>query len=328
MTSWQNNAKMRTPNRKTPLAFYAYNRPDHTARALDALAACLRKDEFEFYFFSDGARNAEAEADVAEVRRVLTANADRFSAQIIERPTNLGLARSIVNGVSRLCESHGRVVVLEDDLIVSPDFLHYMVSALDHYENENNVMQVAGYTVAPPQQLDTDVFLLPVTTTWGWGTWQRAWEKFSWTPEGWPEKKNNEQWLSSFQINGAGNYVLMLEDRLAGRNNSWGILWWYAVSRCGGEVVYPGNSLVWNDGFDGSGVHCGSGSALGQEASPLDAESLPGVLTYPSQSQHHPQHLELLENVLRGKTTVSSRLQSKIQFLWQRLRERISHAFG
>lgn len=313
--------------RKTPLAFFAYNRPEHTVRALDALADCRRQDDFEFYFFSDGARNAEAEAGVAEVRRVLVENAKRFSAQIIERPTNFGLAKSIVDGVSRLCASHGRVVVLEDDLMVAPDFLHYMASALDHYENHHDVMQVGAYTIAPPKGRGVDAFLLPVTTTWGWGTWARAWAKFSWTPEGWPATRNDAAWLSRFEINGAGNYIPMLEAKLAGRNDSWGILWWYAVSRNGGEVVYPQQTLVSNEGFDGSGVHCGAGAALGQSGAASMTLPLPEDLSFPLQLQHRAEDLALLENVLRNQNGMPARVNSKVRFLLDRMRQGVRHAF-
>lgn len=313
---------------RIPVAFFAYSRPAHTVRALDALAACKWREDFEFYFFSDGPRDADAEAGVAAVRRVLASYTKEFSAEIIEQTTNLGLAKSIVCGVERLCESHGRVVVLEDDLMVSPDFLHYMASALDRYEDNPEVMQVGGYTIAPPGNLETDAFLLPVTTTWGWGTWARAWKNFSWTPEGWPATRNDAAWLSRFEINGAGSYVLMLEDRLAGRNDSWGILWWYAVSRNAGEVVYPRQSLVWNGGFDGSGVHCGTGSALGQSGMPAPPPALPNVISFPRQLRHRPEDLALLENVLRGKTGVPSRVTSKMRFLFDRMREGIRHAIG
>lgn len=319
---------MRMPGRKTPLAFFAYNRPEHTARALDALAACDRLDDFEFYFFSDGARNAEAQAGVDEVRRVLAANAKRFSAQIVERESNFGLAKSIVDGVSRLCESHGRVVVLEDDLMVAPDFLHYMASALDHYEDHPEVMQVGAYTIAPPKERDTDAFLLPVTTTWGWGTWARAWKQFSWTPQGWPGTRSDAAWLSRFEINGAGSYVSMLEDRLAGRNDSWGILWWYAVSRNGGEVVYPHNSLVWNGGFDGSGVHCGTGSALGQKNLPIAEASLPATISFPTRLKHRPEDFVRLENLLRNQAGLPARMNSKFRFFFHKAAARIKNGFN
>lgn len=316
------------PDRKTPLAFFAYNRPRHTARALDALAACRRLDDFEFYFFSDGPRNAEAQVDVDKVRQILAENAKRFSAQIVERESNLGLAKSIVDGVGRLCESHGRVVVLEDDLIVAPDFLHYMAAALDHYENHPEVMQVGAYTIAPSKDRDTDAFLLPVTTTWGWGTWARAWQKFSWTPQGWPATRRDATWLSRFEINGAGSYVSMLEDRLAGRNNSWGILWWYAVSRSGGEVVYPLKTLVSNEGFDGSGVHCGTGTALGQHNASAVAPPLPLTLSFPRQLRHEPADLDLLENVLRNQNGLPARVSSKMRYLLDRIRRGVRNALG
>jgi len=314
--------------RKIPLAFFAYNRPAHAARALEALAACHRRDDFDFYFFSDGPRSAEAETSVAEVRRVLAANAERFSAQVVEQPVNLGLAKSIVGGVSRLCESHGRVVVLEDDLMVSPDFLHFMASALDHYEGSPEVMQVGAYTIAPPENPETDAFLLPVTTTWGWGTWARAWEKFSWMPEGWPAARGDAAWLSRFQINGAGNYVSMLEDRLAGRNDSWGILWWYAVSRKKGQVVYPRQSLVWNGGFDGSGVHCGAGSALGQKSARESDRVFQDVISFPRELQHRPADFELLRAMLQSQTGIPSRVNSKMRYVLDKMREGIRHAFG
>jgi hypothetical protein len=314
--------------KKIPVAFFAYNRPTHTARALDALLRCVHRENFEFFFFSDAARDIESGDRVMEVRRVLEIYAGLFSATVIKQPYNLGLAKSIVGGVSSLCESHGRVVVVEDDLLVSPDFLHFMESALDRYQNDIEVMQVGAYTIAPPANLDTDAFLLPVTTTWGWGTWARAWEKFSWTPEGWLDARNDPAWLSLFQIGGAGNYVSMLEDRLAGRNDSWGILWWYAVSRNCGQVVYPKRSLVWNGGFDGSGVHCGTGSALGQESAEVAERMLPDVIEFPRELCHRAADFELLGDVLRSQAGVPARVNSKMRFLLNQMRNGVKRAFS
>lgn len=180
-----------------------------------------------------------------------------FSAIVIEQEINQGLSRSIAKGVSDLCETHGRVVVLEDDLIVGPGFIGFMIDALETYKNEQAIMQVAGMSLAPPSNLEADAYLLPITSTWGWATWKRAWEHFAWEPLGWPESQSDKEWLDLFSVGDSANFVQMLEDRLSGRNDSWGILWWYAVSRARGLVVYPKQTLVWNSGFDGSGVHCG-----------------------------------------------------------------------
>lgn len=291
-------------NKKTPVALFAYNRPEHTQRALDALSKCRKIEDCEFYLFSDGPRSNDAKVDVDVTRKVLHEWATDFNARIVEQPRNLGLAKSIVTGVSELCKQYGRVIVVEDDLVVSPDFLHYMIQSLDHYENEDQVMQVGGFTLSPPLEIVTDAFLIPVTTTWGWATWQRAWQHFSWEPVNLEAAKLDVEWSNLFNLNGTCTFSSMLEDRMAGRNDSWGILWWYVVSRRNGLVVYPTKSLVWNGGFDGSGIHCGSGDFLQQgDASNYLRTSLPTSLAFPPGMRFEPAHLLQLEKFFRSRLT-------------------------
>src|SRR3984957_19155583 len=240
---------------KTPVALFAYNRPDHTNRALEALSRCQRTEDCDFFFFSDGPKNEAAQATVEKTREVLRAWAQRLKAKVIERTQNLGLARSVHAGVTDLTQRYGRVVVVEDDLVVSPDFLHFMLGSLDRYADEDAVLQVGGFPLSPPDGGEFDAFFLPVTTTWGWGTWQRAWAHFSWEPENLEATQQDPDWRKLFDVNGAGAFSSMLEDRLTGKKDSWGILWWYAVSRRRGLVVYPTVNLAWNGGFRGSGVH-------------------------------------------------------------------------
>lgn len=289
-------------SKKIPVAFFAYNRPDHTQRALDSLSKCRRIEDCEFHLFSDGPRTDAAHSEVEATRKVLQNWAVSHGAQVIEQPHNLGLAKSIVTGVSDLCARYGRVIVVEDDLVVSPDFLHYMIESLDHYEDDERVMQVGGFTLSAPSGLVTDAFLLPVTTTWGWATWQHAWQRFSWQPVDMEAAKRDGDWRKLFDLNGTCAFSLMLEDRLSGRNDSWGILWWYAVSRCKGLVVYPTQSLVWNGGFDGSGIHCGNDDFLQQDdASNYLHKDLPISLAFPSETKFESAHLSHLEHFFLSK---------------------------
>lgn len=289
-------------SKRTPIAFFAYNRPDHAQRALEALSRCRNLEVCDLYLYSDGPRSDADALDVEATRKILRDWAGAFNARVVERPGNLGLAKSIVTGVSDLCEVYGRVIVVEDDLIVSPDFLHYMIQSLDHYENDAQVMQVGGFTLSPPAGVAYDAFLLPVTTTWGWATWQRAWQYFSWQPSDLDAAKQDKHWRRLFDMNGTCAFSAMLEDRMAGRNDSWGILWWYAVSRQNGLVVYPAKSLVWNGGFDGSGTHCGSGDFLGQGA-PSDRLSvtLRDSLEFPADVRFESGHLFQLEEFFRAR---------------------------
>ena len=291
---------MQNSDKKIPLAFFTYNRPHHTERALDALYSCHTKEKFDFYFYSDAPAQENMTSQVAEVRKILRRRAKSFSATIVERDTNFGLAKSIVDGVDSLCDEYGTVVVVEDDLEVSSDFLKFMSIALERYYDTEEVMQIAGHTIAPPPDLKNQAFFLPITTTWGWGTWKRAWKSFSWQPVGWPEKKKDAEWLKLFTINGAGDYIAMLEDRLRGDNDSWGILWWYVVSIRQGKVLYPANNLVSNFGFDGSGVHCGSADSFNSQTQ-NKIENNFATNELPDKILVRPLDLYLLEEKLRKK---------------------------
>lgn len=240
-----------------PVAVFFYNRPEHTLKCLNHLSECIDYQSFSFFFFSDAPRDESHSESVEAVRNLLKSQNKFFKAKLIFRESNYGLARSIHDGVSSLCEEYGSVIVVEDDLRVLPDFLIFMRQSLLKYQSNDLIMQIGGLPLIKPLDTSKDAFFLPLTTTWGWATWSRAWKYFSWTPADWPESLDDKKWLKLFNFSTSISYLSMLRDRFSGKNNSWGILWWYCVSRTGGLVLYSTYPKVLNDGFDGSGTHCG-----------------------------------------------------------------------
>lgn len=253
----------------TPVAVFAYNRPAHIAAAMDALGRCDRLDECQVHVFCDGAKDEAGGAAVTATREVVRERAKALGAEVVEREVNLGLARSIVAGVTDLCERYGRVIVVEDDLVVAPDFLDFMLQALDRYADVGSVYQVSGFMFPVVHPEGADAFFLPLTTTWGWATWARAWEAFDWHATGAAEALRDPATRAAFDPYGDGRFFTMLADRLAGRNDSWGILWKWEVFRRGGLVLYPRLSLVRQMGWDGSGTHGGACAPYTQP--PLEA---------------------------------------------------------
>lgn len=241
----------------TPIALFAYNRPEHVARALTALMQCRCLDMCRLFIFCDGPRNDADGRRVEETRRVVRSMTQGSDASVVDRIGNRGLARSIVEGVSELVDRFDRVIVLEDDHEPGPDFLRYMLAALHRYKHEESVYQVSGYMFPLVHPTESDALFLPLTTTWGWGTWGRAWRAFDWAAEGALSAISCPETHSRFDLDDAYPYSRLLEDRLLGRNDSWGILWWWSVFKAGGMVLHPRRSLVAVGGFDGSGTHCG-----------------------------------------------------------------------
>jgi hypothetical protein len=239
-----------------PIALFVYNRPGHTRQTVEALLANTVANQTPLHVFSDAPRNEAASLAVGEVRSYIRSIAGFKTVTIIERETNFGLAPSIIDGVTRLCEEYGCVIAMEDDLITSPYFLSYMNDALTRYENEDRVMQIAGYMFPVNLELEEDALFLPFTSSWGWATWERAWRHFDVTGAGYQRLVEDRDLRRAFDLNETYGYFRMLESQLRGETDSWAIKWYLSVFLMNGLTLYPKKTLVSNFGFDGSGVNC------------------------------------------------------------------------
>lgn len=239
-----------------PIALFAYRRAEHLRRTLAALAANPEASQSSLHVFCDGAKGAGDAAAVEEVRAIAHGVRGFAGVQVHARERNAGLASSIIEGVTQVLESHARVIVVEDDLVVSPHFLAYMNEALRVYEHDEPVASVHGYSYPTARALP-ETFFLRGADCWGWATWPRAWRHFE--PDGAKLRDElRERGLAhAFDLDGAYPYVRMLDDQVAGRNDSWAIRWHASAYLRGMLTLHPGRSLVCNIGHDGSGTHSG-----------------------------------------------------------------------
>src|SRR5258706_1453376 len=203
-----------------PIALFVYNRPRHLERVLEGLRRNPEVAASELFIFSDGSRDPAAAPLVDEVRRIARATTGFHSVKIVERQENFGLARSIVSGVSDLTDRFGRVVVLEDDLLPSTGFLRYVNDALNEYQDDTRVVGVHAY-VYPVKEALPETFFLRGADCWGWATWARGWEVFE--PDGRRllDELRARKLGHAFDLDGSYPYMRMLEDQIAGRNDSW-----------------------------------------------------------------------------------------------------------
>jgi hypothetical protein len=238
-----------------PIAIFAYRRPDHLRNMLQSLLRCEGFAGSPVFVFCDGPRSdaerADVEATRAVARELLGEEAEyHFSA------TNRGLSASVIAGVSDVLTRFDRVIVIEDDLLLSPGFLSYMNNGLMVYADNARLFQVSGYTFGIPGLASVGMSsFLPFTTSWGWATWRRAWHHFDSLAEGWQRLQDEPDLRRRFNLDGAYDYATMLERQMQGRCDSWAIRWYWSVFSAGGLVLYPPTTLVMNEGMDGSGVH-------------------------------------------------------------------------
>ena len=239
-----------------PIALFAFNRPVHLARTAASLAANHLAAASDLWVFCDGPRHAEDEADVREVRKVATGITGFASVSVVERQVNAGLAASVMAGVTRLCESSGRAIVVEDDLVLSPHFLQFINEGLDRFADEERAMQVTGYMFPGSPAGLPESFFTRLPSSWGWGTWRRAWQKMDPDAASLQRQIRKRGLARSMDLDCASGYLEMLRYQVAGRLDSWAIRWYASMLLGGGLALRPARSLVSNAGMDGSGVHC------------------------------------------------------------------------
>jgi hypothetical protein len=252
-----------------PVALFVYNRPAHTARTLRALAANAGAAETDLVVFADGPKSAAQAAAVAETRAVVRAASGFRSLRLVERPSNLGLARSITGGVLEVCDAAGRIIVVEDDLEVAPRFLDFLNAALDRYRDDERVLQVSGYGFPIPPRPRSG--FLPIVSCWGWATWARAWQHYDPDMTGYDALRADAERRHSFNLDGAYDYWGMARSQRDGRIDSWGIRWQMSLFARDGLVLYPPASLVRNTGVDSSGTHGAGVAALQRAVDPARA---------------------------------------------------------
>jgi hypothetical protein len=242
-----------------PVALFVYNRLQHTRETVEALKNNDLAEETELIVFSDGPKIDEHSEAVDCVRAYLRNISGFKKITVVERTTNYGLARSIIDGVTEVCNGAGRVVVLEDDIVVSPFFLDYVNSALRVYENQEDVLSIGCYTF-PVKLCLPETFFFRVPDCWGWAVWKRSWDLFN--PDGKEllEAIKAKGLEKEFDLNGAYPYCEMLAGQIAGKNDSWAIRWYATALIHNRLTLYPGRSMTFNIGMDGTGIHCGPSS--------------------------------------------------------------------
>jgi GT2 family glycosyltransferase len=249
-----------------PIVLFVYNRPFHTRQTVTAIQNNELAEDSELFIFSDGSKSESDLEQVQDVREYLQTIKGFKNLTIIERKTNIGLAQSIISGVTEIVNRFGKVIVLEDDLITSPFFLRYMNDALDFYQNEGEVMHISGGAYPIGDFCRDDTYFLRIPLCWGWGTWKRAWDKFDNKIE--IMQQFNSLMISRFNFDGTYSYWDQLELNRDGLRNTWFVFWYARVFLSNALALFPKRALVSNIGHDGTGVHCGKSSVYSVQLSP------------------------------------------------------------
>jgi len=242
-----------------PICLFTYSRLSETKLTIEALKNNYLASKSDLFIFSDGPRNENVLQKVEEVRQYLKTVKGFKSINIYEAIENKGLASSIISGVSKIIKEHGSAIVVEDDLITSPNFLDFMNNSLNFYKNNNSIFSISGFSVKVeiPKEYAYDIYFWGRAHSWGWATWVDRWSTIDWEIEDYASFINNRKLQKSFNKCGS-DLSKMLISAKTGKVDSWYILFNYNQFKQNRVTVYPILSKVNNNGFMSDATHTDS----------------------------------------------------------------------
>lgn len=242
-----------------PVCLFTYNRLFETRETIDALKKNKLASKSDLFIFSDGPKNEKTRNEIDVLRTYLSEISGFKSLTIIKSDVNKGLANSIIEGVTSVLQKFGKVIVLEDDLITSANFLNFMNEALDFYQNQKNVFTINGFAPFVNNPIHSDVYFQVRPFPWGWATWADRWNIELFDKKILKQKiENNPELLSKFKKTCGNDIVKMLLGSIHGRNNSWYVRWTFNHFENEGLSVFPCYTFVENIGYGDDGTHCRS----------------------------------------------------------------------
>ena len=231
-----------------PIALFCYKRLDTLKRTIEALQQNQLAAESELYIFSDGPKKAGDKPVIDAIRSYLKTITGFSKVTVIEAITNQGLAAAIISGVTEILNKYGKVIVMEDDLITSKNFLIYMNHGLEYFEGNPKIFSVGGFSIPIKGLKDDSIYFTQRADSCGWGTWKDRWKIIDWEVKDYPAFMKNRIAQKGFNRMGSDMTGLLTKQK-KGKINSWAIRWCYHQFKYDLYSVHPVASKITNIGF-------------------------------------------------------------------------------
>lgn len=249
-----------------PIVLFVYNRPHHTKEVIDSLLKNPLSKQSELFIFSDFQKKPSDEAKVNECREyiqnIASTHPDGFKKiNITLRDRNFGLADSIIDGISKVINEYEKVIVLEDDIVVSEVFLDYMNTSLDRYETQQKVWAISAWNYPIEQDGLGDSFFWRIPHCWGWATWKNRWQYYKRDIK-WIEKNFTKEDINTISLDGCSPYWEHFVANQKGIIKTWAIFNYLISHKHNALTLMPSLSYIKQIGFDNSGTNCNDDDSL------------------------------------------------------------------
>lgn len=302
---------------RSPVALFAFRRPDSTARVLDAIR---RARPPVLLVVADGPRQDRGD-DVAEctATRALIDGVDwpcdvrrEFAA------ANMGCRNRVATGLAWVFDQVPEAIILEDDCVPDLTFFRFCDELLERYRDDRHVAQISGANNQKGRTRGAhSYFFSRYNGVWGWASWRRAFALYDPGISRWPELRDSN-WLAGVLRNRAQvrYWTRTFQDSYDGRIDSWDYQWVLAAWLHDMLSIVPNRNLVQNIGFGAGATHTRGQDTFADD--PLEAIAFP--LDHPAsvvrdaRADRFTERLEYTEPwLVRARRAVRSRIPTPLR---------------
>jgi len=268
-----------------PIAIFCYNRLNHLKLTIASLKNNHLANKSSIYIFLDGPKHKQDSVKNNQIFSYISKIKGFAKINIYRQKKNLGLSKSIINGINFVLKKNDKIIVIEDDIVTSPNFLQFMNDSLEKYKKNFKVWHITGHSHLRSNDKEKQkVFFSYYMNCWGWGTWKNRWKFFEKNPNE-LIKNFSKRDISEFDLEDTGLFWSQILKNASGKINTWAIFWYAAIYKRKKLCCNPLKSYVRNIGMDGSGMHCSDSTYLNDN--PLYVDSKIKLISKPHFSKKY-----------------------------------------
>ena len=129
------------------------------------------------YVSLDGPKNIrDIENQIIIQNEIIKLSANKnFQIKVLKQELNLGIAVAVIGGIDWFFSLEDCGLILEDDLVITSEFLAFANSCLEKYSNDSNVWMISGSQLLSKFSSNSETIWANYPMIWGWATWAQKW---------------------------------------------------------------------------------------------------------------------------------------------------------
>ena len=240
-----------------PVVVIIYNRPEKVSILMAQLARAKPKRVF---LIADGPKKNSLSVKIAVVAALIVFRENLYqSCEMLDNiaPVNLGCGNRISTGLDWVFSQVDEAIILEDDCIPSDAFFRFSSEMLDAFKDSPEIGIISGSNFLPlGSDPDHDFFVSNYAHIWGWATWKRTWNHYSFRIQNWPNGKSEIFSRAGIKTRRARRYWDLAFDSVkSGAVDTWDYQLVYMLWLQSLKAIVPTKNLVSNIGFGRSATN-------------------------------------------------------------------------